>query len=84
MGKLSRLLRIVFLPYDQMRVRYPILKKCAVLLPILWVVRCVKGLFCSRDKLKGEKDSMNFATAERIDTYQKSLSYVGLEFNFKE
>lgn len=43
-GKTGFLLYRIFMPYSGMRLKYPVLKKCPVLLPIFWIVRWVQLL----------------------------------------
>lgn len=43
-GKTGFLLYRIFMPYSRMRLKYPVLKKWPVLLPILWVVRWIQLL----------------------------------------
>lgn len=38
-GKAGFLLYRIFMPYDAMRLKYPVLKKWPVLLPVYWVIR---------------------------------------------
>lgn len=51
LGKVRNFLSATFLPYKLMCLRYPILKKAPVLLPIFWVVRIVDTLLHHRNRL---------------------------------
>ena len=44
-AKAAMFLHMVFLPCDEMRLMFPVLKKCPVLLPFCWVVRWFRILF---------------------------------------
>ena len=43
-------IQIFFMPYNQMKESYPVLKKAPVLLPFLWVYRASKTLFFKKEK----------------------------------
>ncbi len=80
--RLKLYLRKFFIPYADMKLRYPILKKLPVLLPILWLLRIVFLLFFDRKRIKKDIDSLKSITNENINTRKKLLNYVGLDFNF--
>ncbi|MGI6279786.1 MAG: nucleotidyltransferase family protein [Acutalibacteraceae bacterium] len=82
--KLQKIRQIVFLPYREMCKKYPILRKCAVLLPIMWCVRWVSVLLFKRDKIKKRVKDQSLITAQSVSDYQQALIFVGLDFNFKE
>ena len=44
-GKLARLLRRIFMPYNKLIIRYPSLKKCPPLYPIYLVIRWLRIIF---------------------------------------
>lgn len=79
----GKVIHSLFLPYKDMCVEYPVLKKAPVLLPIMWGTRIV-----SRALTKGKV--RNFAKTQlklkdtEIDNYQQTLDFVGLDFNFSE
>ena len=53
-------------------------------MPVMWVVRWVEALIFKRKNIKSQKERFNVMSTERIDYYQQSLNFVGLDFNFKE
>ena len=63
--------------------RYTILNKAPWLLPVFWPVRWVDAALFRRDNIKKRKLEREFATIERIESYQQALEYVGLEFRFE-
>lgn len=75
---------MVFLPYDQMCKKYPVLEKWAILLPVMWVHRIVGAALFRREHVKFQQDRLNAMTEENINDYQNALNFVGLDFNFKE
>lgn len=82
--KTKKLLQTMFLPYQYMCIIYPVLKEHAYLLPVLWVVRLVNAVFCSRRRIKEKLQEIESLDIERANEHQKALNFVGLDFNFKE
>lgn len=83
-ARITEIIKVVFLPYKGMCIKYPVLKKLPFLLPFMWVIRIFSVLFFNRKSLKKLDVSINAVTEENIDDYQMSLKLVGLDFNFKE
>ena len=77
-------LQLVFLPYDAMCEKYPVLKKCTVLLPVMWVARWFYVLTKQPHRLRSERRRIKMMSEERIESYDQMLRAVGLAFNFKE
>ncbi len=75
---------IAFLPYKNMCIKYPFLKKAPFLLPVMWVYRIIIALLFKRDTIKSGSQIINQMSAENINNYQDALNFVGLDFNFKE
>ena len=80
--RIKRILRNVFPGYKFMCKKYPVLKKAAILLPILWVVRIVNIFLFKRKQLSGKIKGYKTISTEKIDGYKEGLNYVGLDFNF--
>jgi len=76
--------QIVFPPYGDMCKRYPVLEKCAILLPVMWLYRIVTSVFGRRDNIKRQRRRLSKMSEENINSYQDALNFVGLDFNFKE
>lgn len=57
-GKLKIKLEGVFLPYDWMKLQYPILAKWPVLLPYCWVKRIIRYM---RERRRGKRKSLDFS-----------------------
>lgn len=51
-GKIKSIFRMIFPDYKLMSELFPQLKKCAVLLPVFWVIRWFKSLFGKNSNLK--------------------------------
>lgn len=79
-----RMLNIIFPPYSKMRKKYTILEKAPILLPIMWIVRCINALLFKRDVIKDNSDDFKTMSADKIESYQQALNFVGLDFNFEE
>lgn len=79
-GKLRWFFGRAFPPLQQMRYRYPVLRKAPILLPFCWLVRWAQGL-CFRNKhvTKVYQKLQNTSSSE-IEAYAQSLEFVGLGF----
>lgn len=80
---IGKVLHSLFLPYKDMCVEYPVLKKAPVLLPIMWCVRIVSRAL-TKGKLKSYTKTQLHLKDTEIDEYQQTLDFVGLYFNFPE
>lgn len=83
-AKRRKAIRLVFLPYANMCMKYPWLKRVPVLLPVMWVWRVVTSLLFRGDKVRQNKEDLNRMKAEDVRNYRDALHFVGLDFNFKE
>lgn len=83
--RLKRLIRLVFLPYTYMCQKYPILEKVPVLLPLMWVVRWFEIALKGKKYVTARTNAnIKDLTADNIESFQQSLHFVGLDFDFKE
>lgn len=73
----------VFFPYKKMCMKYPFLKKIPVALPLMWAVRLISGLL-NKEKRDSAKSTVDGIESQQIVERQRGLSFVGLNFNFKE
>lgn len=80
----KKLQNLIFLPYPYMCEKYPFLKKVPFLLPVMWIVRIFTAILFKRDSIKRNQENLEKMTVQSIDSYQQSLNFVGLDFNFKE
>ncbi len=83
-AKLRRIFSVVFLPYGSMCLKYPFLKKAAVLLPFMWVIRWIHIVLFRRKKISEQLAKIDSASKEDITRFRDDLRKVGLDFNFKE
>ena len=77
-------LNLVFPSYKDMCLRNPIVKKCPLLLPLMWVWRLIELVFFKRERIKSKSNKLQQITTEKINSFEDSLKYVGLEYNFEE
>ena len=78
-GKLRYLVRVVFPNLGAMQKGYPILIKAPWLLPVMWLVRILRRLFCGRSSENRYKRILNAMNQETLDSRQQLLRYVGLD-----
>lgn len=78
----SKLMRLVFPPRRTLLVKYPVLRRCAVLLPFVWVVRWVDTLLFHRKRIAQRNTDIHRTNAESIQQFEQALHYVGLEYHF--
>ena len=44
-GKITSALNVIFLPYEQMKLKYPTMGKYKILLPLMWLRRMIEAVF---------------------------------------
>lgn len=72
-SKLSYFLRTLFLPYKQMKGRYPVLQKAPILLPLYWIKRWFEVIFKRRSRVTKTVQTMKSINNEQVDKYSKIL-----------
>lgn len=86
--KMKTLINLLFPSYDGMCQKYKFLKKYPYLMYIMWVVRWFDVLLFNRSRIKRTithtKEEISMMTDENLQNYQKSLNFVGLDFDFKD
>ena len=81
-GKNRRVRQTYFPGLSNMKKKYPVLNKAPFLLPVMWIVRGIGSI--GNGKLKSNAQALKELTPEKIESFQESLLYVGLDYNFKE
>lgn len=81
--KRERAITLFFPSYSVMSEKYPVLKKAPVLLPVMWVVRAFSKVSKIKKVGRTLEDRIDFK-ADDVSAYQRSLAFVGLDFNFSE
>jgi len=77
-GKLKNLAKTAFLPLENMRVKYPILKKTPVLLPVMWIVRVFDVFLKKSDKIKNTVARYNGVDEDEINRTIELYKSLGL------
>lgn len=80
-AKRAEAFRLVFMPYRQMIIKYPVLKCAPVLLPVMWVVRWCDALFLKRKNVRFQRQRLKAINKDVVDTYQNELNLFGLEYH---
>lgn len=71
----------IFPPLKTMQKRYKVLNKAPILLPVYWPVRWVGALTSRHDNIRSYAHNIDISSVEQIDSFEKSLQYVGLSFD---
>lgn len=75
---------LIFMPYSQMKKKYPILQDKAYLLPVFWAVRWFEAIFLKRNNISTEAKKIALINSNDIERYERDLKTVGLKFYDKE
>ena len=81
---LSRTLYVLFPPYKNMCLLFPVLKKAAFLLPFMWIWRIVYTVLFKKGRVKAQYSGIKNTSMQEIDDYANELKAVGLDYKFKE
>ena len=76
--------RAIFLPYNSMCKRYPVLKWLPIALPVLWIVRWIEAVLFKRTNIRKTLEDISLLEDEKINEQQAKLESVGLGFHFKD
>ena len=79
-----RIFNAVFLPYKNMSVLFPVLKKAPVLLPVMWLYRIIYTIFFKNGRLTKHFNEIKQLSPEQLSQYERELNAVGLDYNFEE
>lgn len=82
--RLQHIIRTIFPSLKNMRLKYGFLEKLPFLLPVAWIIRLFNIVFFKRKRAKKFWHDMKNISSENVSDYKRSLSYVGLDFNFEE
>lgn len=83
-SRIKRVFNTVFLPYANMCLLFPSLKKCPVLLPFFWIWRIIYTALFKKGRLTKHYRTIKDLTPENINEYERRLHSVGLEYRFEE
>lgn len=79
--KARKFFTMIFPSFSDMKMIYPVLKKAAVLLPIMYVARWLTAIFNPK-KIKNGFDKLKKYDDGKVEEYRKELNAVGLDYNF--
>ncbi len=78
----KKFLQLVFLPYKNMKMLYPVLEKAPILLPFVTVHRWLCALFFKKSRVKWNMENIKSINDDDIEAHHNELTYVGLDYNF--
>ncbi len=74
--------KMLFPSYENMCIRFPVLRRWAILLPVLWVVRWFDVLLHHKDRYRRAMGRVEQISDESMEQYRSELNYVGLDYHF--
>ena len=81
-GRLLYLWQTAFPPVQTLRGKYKVLKKAPWLLPVVWLVRPFYKVLFEFRSLKNQERNLAALSRENVDSRQKFLHLVGLDYRF--
>ena len=78
----KKFMQLVFLPYKNMKMLYPVLEKAPILLPFVTVHRWFMAAFFKKSRVKWNMENIKSINDEDIEAHHNELTYVGLDYNF--
>lgn len=81
-AKRRKAIQLVFLPYANMCVKYPWLRRVPVLLPVMWVWRILTTVLFRGARIRKNREDLSQMKAEDVRNYRDALHFVGLDFHF--
>jgi len=80
-AKLKAALHAIFPDASKLSYRYPVIRKCPVLLPVIWVVRWIDILFFRPKNIKRRLNILSTINRDRLLSHRQALHAVGLDFD---
>ncbi|MBO4467734.1 MAG: nucleotidyltransferase family protein [Clostridia bacterium] len=78
--KAGEAMSIIFLPLENMKLEYPVLKKMPFFLPVFWVARGFRTVFLRKGRIKKNVEKLSSVNDDDVKEYKEYLNYVGLGF----
>lgn len=78
-SSLKSLVSVIFMPLRDMKMRYGILYRYPVLLPIFWVVRWFDVLIHKPKNIGRKLGTVRGMTDEKVTAYRQTMNYMGLD-----
>ena len=82
-GRIKAWITAFFPSAREIAPRYPVLKRCPWLLPLVWPYRWIRAIFCAQDVIHRRKKEMAVTTENQVSQHQQALRVVGLDFHFE-
>lgn len=82
-SRVGRFFKALFMPYKDMCILFPFLKKLPFLLPFMWMWRIIKTALFKRERISKRFQEVKNLSDNNIDSRERELEAVGLKFNFK-
>lgn len=80
-SRLKALTEACFPPLPTMRGLYPVLRKCPILLPVLWVVRLVNMVLFRREHIRKRAKHFRAVSDAEVTSSLQALEAVGLTYD---
>ncbi len=79
----GKFMKALFMPYKDMCILFPFLKRLPFLLPFMWIWRIIHTAIFKRGRISQRLNEVKSLSREGISAREKELEAVGLKFNFK-
>ncbi len=83
-SRIARAFGTIFLPYYNMCLLFPVLKKVPLLLPFFWIYRGIYTVLFKKGTLTRHFNAIKQLSPEQLSQYEKELNAVGLDYRFEE
>jgi len=74
-------MRRLFMAPGDMKIKYPVLQKWMILLPVMWIYRIISIAILEPQKIKKETRRFRMLEQESVSAYQRTLDFVGLKYD---
>ena len=82
-SKFARFITMLFPSYEALKFRYKALRKCPILLPVIWIWRFIEVIF-SPKRFKIATNRLTTSNQEKANTYYDRLKYIGLDLDLED
>ena len=78
-AKLKKYLQLIFPNRNSLKIKYPVLVKYPIALPLCWVRRWCEALFCKREQIKEKSALIDASFGENVERFNSHMKLVGLD-----
>ena len=78
LSRIKYIWRIAFPPVMQLKKSFPVLRKCILLLPVIWVVRLFIKLFSVKEVFLKHRKGMSVLKQDKLENQKQLMRYIGL------